>query len=1288
MDLVDLVAPVENRGRDQSRRCFLSKSRVSVCFIVVQFLLYVCFAKASFAQTIDVNNSVDFNAAIQTINANPATNYTLNFLNGFTMGQQVPDFAGSSNITLAGNSKAIDGAGIYQPLTIDSGTVTLQSLSVTNTSLPTTIHGGTLIDQTGSLQGNVDNNGVVQFNQTDTSTYAGNMSGTGSVQVTGMGTVTFSGLNSYTGGTTVDGGTTLIGTTDSLQGAITNKWIVNFNQSNNGVYAGDMSGVGALVISGGGQVTLSGNNDYQGGTLIDTGSKLIGTTGSLQGLMFNNGTLQLNQSTSGAINGGITGVGNVQVSGGGTVTLLGTNSYTGGTVVDSGSKVIGTTLTIAGGYTNNGVVQFNQNGSGGYLGNLTGTGSVEISGSGPVSFFGTNSYSGGTTIDGGSTLIGSTTSLQGAFHNDGLLKLTQLSTATFASDVSGVGQLEIGGGTITLTGNNTHTGGTVVDSGTLVIGTTANLQGNIVNNGSIRLNPGFVWVSGGALQPLIVGYTPPSSINNFSGNMSGTGRLEVSAGAVMTFSGINSYTGGTTVDVNGFVVGNTNNLQGDFVNNGVVEFSQQGMNGTFAGNISGTGSVGVAGPNITFSGTNTYSGGTTVASLTRLIGTTSSLQGHFLNDGIVQFNQGTSGTFAGSIDGAGQVEVSGAGPVKFTGINNYQGGTTIDNVSTLIGTTASLQGLLTNNGTVRFDQTSSGTFAGSISGHGRVEIDGVGPVIFSGNNGYTGVTSINTGATLDVTGTTAGPFEINNGGILTGTGTVGSTVVNAGGTIHPGTIGSPLTINGDFTQGNGSTYSAEISSIGGDRLIVNGTATILDGTRLNLAVDSGPLIVGTKYDLLTAANGLIGQYSSVTVSSLSQNIEFAQEYSASDLQLIVNSSIASLAQSSNQRALATIIDQSSGSATGDYADAITQLTLFDAGQLSSALNQLSGDIYASLGTVERQTTTIEMQLLSNRLASLTSPGIPPVGVAQRNRNLRLVSSRNSGVQNQNPISESFNSKSMNWTGWAQGYGLGGNVVGDGNAAGTNYRLGGTLFGVERWLAENTLVGVLGGYSNTSVGSRQDGANAQITGFQAGLYELHRRGSLYLSNIDAFGNNQYDVTRPISFGTLQQPATSNSSGNRWSHYTEAGVTFHFDETRLQPFTGLQYMYLDQNGFSESGAGGLNLIGDHQTINSVRNSIGARFYQEATWGGKLVIPTLAASYQREWGDGTQLVTSSLAGVPTAQFVTAGNRTGRDFGLFSLGGTAFLTERLNVYGMVDAQVAVNYFAVIGSGGLQLSW
>ncbi len=1214
---------------------------------------------------------------------------TTNSLQGVITNNGALQFNQTTSGTYAGNLSGTGGVEIS-----GIGPITFSG-SNTYTGGTTVDVGSSLSGTTSSLQGSIVDNGAIQFSQAVAGTYAGNLSGTGTVEISGLGAITLSGSNSYSGGTLIDVSSILTGTTSSIQGTIFNEGNLKFNQTTSGTYAGNMSGVGGVEISGTGPITFTGTDSYLGGTQVDAGATLIGTTSNLQGDFADNGTVRFNQSTSGTFASGISGTGFVEIGGGGTVTFSGLNNYSGGTSVDHGSTLIGTTASIQGAITNNGAIQFNQGSSGIYSGNMKGTGSVEVSGGGPFTFSGTNTYSGGTTVDGGTTLIGTTSSLQGDFTNNGAVHFNQIPNGTYSGNMEGAGSLEIGGGgAVTMTGLSFYTGGTTVDSGSTLIGSTYSVQGNITNNGFVEFNRN----NAGQAYPIMPDHvTLPIEgpwIQSqyqyiYSGNMSGTGRVEITGGGFQQFTGTNTYTGGTTVDANNTLFGSTNSLQGTFINNGAVEFIQS-PGGTYSGNMSGTGSVEInSSGTLTFSGVNSYTGGTTVMSGNTLIGTTDSLQGAFNSNGIVIFDQATAGTYSGNMIGQGSVEITGSAPVTFSGTNAYTGGTTVDNGSSLIGTTSSLQGLITNNGLLQFSQTTSGTFASVISGTGGVEIGGVGPVTFSGVNTYTGGTTIGNGSTLIVGSTgSIGDVSVNGGGTLMGEGNVGNTTVNAGGTIYPGTVGAPLTINGNFVQGAGSTYSPELNPTGSDKIVVTGTAQINNGTTLSLVVDPGTYTVGTKYQILSAAGGLTGAYSSVVTSSLAQNIVFSEQYSPNNLQLTVNSNVSGSAQTPNQLAVATVIDQSSGSATGAYATAITQLTTLNSGQLSHALNQLSGDIYPSLSTIQQQTTTAQMQLISNRLASLTGPGIPAVSSISRKSNVRFVSSQGGAASSESDPADPFEDRPRSWSTWAQGYGLGGNIGGDGNAGGTNYRLGGTLFGVERWLSEYTMIGVLGGYAGTTVGDHQDGSTAQINSYQAGLYELYRQDSLYVSNVDAFTNDSFNVSRPINLGSSQVTATGTSSGNQWAHYTEAGKTFDFDDVRLQPFVGVQYMYLDQQGYTESGAGSLDLTTSRQIVNSTRSSIGARLSRETSWGSVLITPSLSARYLHEFGNGTQLISSSLSGAPTATFATSGNHTGRDFGLFTLGATAYLSERCSLYGNVDTQVASSFFALIGSGGIQYSW
>ena len=132
------------------------------------------------------------------------------------------------------------------------------------------------------------------------------------------------------------------GTTGSLAGNISNSGAVVFNRSDSVTYSGAITGSGTLVQNGSGTLTLTGAAAPGGNTTVSTGTLQVGnglTTGSLAGniTLANNANVTYNRSDAVSVTGNIGGVGSVTKVAAGTVTLSGTNGYSGLTTTKGGT---------------------------------------------------------------------------------------------------------------------------------------------------------------------------------------------------------------------------------------------------------------------------------------------------------------------------------------------------------------------------------------------------------------------------------------------------------------------------------------------------------------------------------------------------------------------------------------------------------------------------------------------------------------------------------------------------------------------------------------------------------------------------------------------------------------------------------------------------------------------------------------------------------------------------------------------------------------------------------------
>jgi len=449
--------------------------------------------------------------------------------------------SGTGSLTLSGDNTYAGGT------QIDAGTIILQGAGELGSGAVALGSGATLdLTQANGDRaiGGLSGSGSIALgayrldvNASQSSTFSGSISGTGSLGKGGNGLLALAGSNSYTGGTVVAEGTLALTGAGTLSSA--GRVTVNAGATFDIAHASGARAIGSL--DGSGTVSLGANGLTIGGDNTDTD-----------------------------FGGAIAGSGMLTKTGNGTLSLFGNSQHTGTTVISQGT-VVARATSLGPTIVNNARLIFqelrtetNPNAApvpAGtlhasypelyvYSGSISGSGQLVKRGSGALWLRGTNTYGGGTTVDDG-VLVGNDLSLQGAIVNNAGVAFYQATDGTYTAAMSGNGLLlKYGPGNLTLTGINTHAGGTGF-SGLLTIADDRSLGATnasvIIAGGTLRTTSDITTTRRFGLSADGAAFDTQNHTLAIGGVISGSGSLTKLGTGRLILSAANTYTRGTTV---------------------------------------------------------------------------------------------------------------------------------------------------------------------------------------------------------------------------------------------------------------------------------------------------------------------------------------------------------------------------------------------------------------------------------------------------------------------------------------------------------------------------------------------------------------------------------------------------------------------------------------------------------------------------------------------------------------------------------------------------------------------
>ena len=1104
---------------------------------------------------------------------------------------------------MAGTS-CVGGGGLQTVAGADTSTCTLvtgDSLNVTGSinsgGNGVSVHNGVTAVSINNAGGTISGSGsgiaiyghsTVSGGITNSGTISGGSSSAG-IGLGGISTVsggiTSSGLISGANGIYVNNASTISGTTGilihsggSVSGGIINNGLItgtNYgiaivgigssvdNINNSGTISGSPYGIflsrsaitGSIINNAGG--TISGTN---------TGIRLRShsSVGSITNSGLIHGVWDGIRLTSGSSIGSITNNAGGIISGGSYgINLIFGSTVTGHITNDAGGTISGGTTGIrltssssVGSITNSGTIS----------GSMTG---ITISNSSVGSI---NNNTGGT-ISGSNTSLVSSGTVSGIYINSNSSVnsgITNSASGTISAIASGTAN----GGTIAANGiaiNGSTVSGGITNSGTISASATNNsgffananaygvyvksgtINGDINNGGTIIASAAEPGGGGRASGIYLNGSALNGSITNsgtISGTFSGFGSSDgIYLKSSTVSGGITNNTGGTiSGGNNGIVVANNSTVSGGITNSGTISGSYVGIN---------------ADVHSTIGGITNNAGGTISGSHTGIYFFYSTVTGSISNSGLI--SGGGYGIYLSNSTVSGSITNNAGGTIS---------GSTRDGIYL---SSHSNVGGITNSGTI-----SGGTYAVYVDGTStlpNINITGNNTARFIGD-----VSAPNTDVTVKAGATFANTnafnvnsFTVENTGIFNfGAGANTSGMVDgitvANGFFNNGTVAIADTvtgtITGNYTQSSTGTYQEGISSQSTyGRLAVSGNVVL--GGSLYVNVMGSPTFTNGTITGMITGSAVSGTFAHYSTNSLL--FSFTPQYLSNEVNLVIaaagsgggGSGGGSSGGTTTYQNAVTVNDNTPGSGAAKTLD---NLLASDPGNpifnyfipVSASTQQISNAVKETL------------PLMTGGMAVATFgnlQGVNHVVQARQGENVGL-SSGDGFITDQNA--------------WVKPLGSWASQSDSNGASGYKAQTSGIVLGLDRSLSSLTRLGAAFAATHTNVNNNLGSQSAGVSSYQAVLYGSRSLDDKHTElNWQAdYGTNQNNGNRNINFARLNAAASYTSD----SIHVGAGIgrTLELSETTsFTPSIRADYTSIHSNGYTESGAGGLNLVVNAQT-----------------------------------------------------------------------------------------------------------
>jgi outer membrane autotransporter protein len=530
--------------------------------------------------------------------------------------------------------------------------------------------------------------------------------------------------------------------------------------------------------------------------------------------------------------------------------------------------------------------------------------------------------------------------------------------------------------------------------------------------------------------------------------------------------------------------------------------------------------------------------------------------------------------------------------------------------------------------------------------------------------------------------------NLQNTNTISGTGTITGDIVNQG-TISPGTSPGVLNIVGSFSQASPGVYIVEVASASSyDQINVSGnpgTASLGGSLSAELLNNFRPPRNLVLPDIITATGGVTGRFASA--GQLTPILALEPRYNANSVDLLVTANFANagLPLTANQRNVGVMLNGLNTITSGDLGTVLDAVSYLPTGAaVADAYQQISPDKASALPSLSLAGATMQWQSVANRLSyQRWARGSLPNLAGGRSGSVNLSYNSLAGLMlayNGADLSGMAGSlrppadSAGTWGLFTDFVSTFGTQDSTGNITGYTFSVLGFNVGADYRLRDDLVMGFGTGYYDTGASFRGSGGAADISSIPFYLYGAYTPGSFYAMGYLGYTLNLYGLDRNIAFGGINRTATSSVSGNQLNISLETGYDFRVAQFTITPAATLYYSQAWVGGFTEDGAGSLNLDVDAQSADSLQTGLGMRLSLPFKSGTTLILPQIYAFYQHEFVNNNRGLDARLAQTgSTFGFQT--ESPSRDFAVLGAGLALGLRQNLTL--------RANYNTEVGRGG-----